>query len=271
MTDPIHRAPRHTVGSRGAAPAHVARPAWPTAPSGTSPRQTLAHLLFDEMPHELTLGLRAAVLRALATPSIARAAMRSGLPFPTLLDELSTAVRILIAAGVESSAGRAGLEVLRHRLAACRMRTDDARYVLALVATVPVDLADQLGHRRLTQLERAEHARYFVHLGNLLEIAAVPSDPETLQDLIDRHELTRTGPSRRGRALARVLLAWSPEGSRRPRMLDKALLESLQPVSIRRALGRHAWLTSRWLVALHRAVAPPRPAAVPPRSGASSA
>lgn len=258
MSDPIHRAPGDGIGSHGAPRAHMAPPAWATEPTGTSPRLTLARLLFDEMPHELTLGFRAALLRSLATPSIARAVARSDLPFPTLLDELSVAVRTLIAAGAESDSGRAGLEVLRRRLSTCRFRTDDARYLLALLATVPADLADQLRHHRLTPHERAEHARYFSHLGALLEIAGVPSDPEDLQDIIDRHELTRTGPSRRGRALARVLMAWSPEGSRRPPMLDKALLESVQPVNIRRALGRHAYVTSRWLVALHRAVADPR-------------
>jgi hypothetical protein len=98
-----------------------------------------------------------------------------------LLDAVSTN-------GLHSPGGRAAIRRINQMHGAYDISNEDLRYVLSTFVVVPKRWMDAYGWRPFTPAEVEASARYYLELGRLMGIKAVPKDYAEFERLLDDYE-----------------------------------------------------------------------------------
>lgn len=211
-------------------------------------RRVVARVVFDECAWEARLGFMLAYFRTFASPSISHVLAASGettrAPRKRAMDTYLF-MYTLVAEGFESPAGRRIVAAMRRQHHPWSIGAEDYTYVLATFVVVPPRTIAAVGPRALTEHELEAFATFFGHLGTQMRLAGVPSTFVEFARDLDGYEASKVGQSPDGSRLAattaEVLRESYPWGLRG---FARCLVESQQPVEVRRALGYrdHRWV-----------------------------
>ena len=197
-------------------------------------------MLAHEFPWDMTQALSFALFRTYAVPSIGRLLHQTGeLERRTqkryddtalLLDEVSQH-------GLDSEGGRRAVRRINQMHGAYDIPDDDMRYVLSTFVVTPRRWLDDYGWRPMMPAEVRASVRYYMELGRLMGIKAVPTTYVGFEALLDAYEAAHFGYDEAGRRVAdatmALMLTFYPRIMSRPMevfsraLMDRPLLDGL--------------------------------------------
>jgi uncharacterized protein (DUF2236 family) len=144
-----------------------------------------------EFPWDSQQALSFALFRTYAVPSIGRLLHDTG-EFTAATqkrhDDTALILEAIVAEGMESPDGRAGVRRMNQMHGSYDISNDDMRYVLATFVVTPVRWIERYGWRRGMEAEKTAAVRYYQRLGRLMGIQDIPDDYTGFADLMDAYE-----------------------------------------------------------------------------------
>ncbi|MCL3818064.1 oxygenase MpaB family protein [Aeromicrobium wangtongii] len=144
-----------------------------------------------EFPWDSQQALSFALFRTYAVPSIGRLLYDTG-EFTQATqkrhDDTALILETLVAEGLESPDGRAGVRRMNQMHGSYDISNDDMRYVLSTFVVTPVRWIERYGWREGLAAEKTAAVRYYQRLGRLMGIQDVPADYDGFAELMDAYE-----------------------------------------------------------------------------------
>ncbi|AWB91591.1 oxygenase MpaB family protein [Aeromicrobium chenweiae] len=144
-----------------------------------------------EFPWDSQQALSFALFRTYAVPSIGRLLHDTG-EFTGATqkrhDDTALILEEIVAEGLESPTGRAGVRRMNQMHGSYDISNDDLRYVLSTFVVTPVRWIERYGWRDGLDAEKAATVRYYQRLGRLMGIQDVPADYDGFAELMDAYE-----------------------------------------------------------------------------------
>ncbi len=169
-------------------------------------RVTVTH----EFPWDMNQALSFALFRTYAVPSIGRLLDETGefeRDTQKRYDDTALLLDAVSIDGLHSDRGRRAIRRINQMHGAYDISDDDMRYVLSTFVVVPKRWMDDYGWRPFTPAEVTASTRYYVELGRLMGIKAVPETYDEFARLLDDYEAEHFGYHPGGRRVADSTLA----------------------------------------------------------------
>ena len=194
-----------------------------------------------ELPWDTVMGLNLAFYRTFAAPRIA-----------ALLDQTGETVRNptkrsidtglfmydLIASGVNTPRGHEIARRLNQMHRRWDIAEEDYRYILATFIVVPTRWINDVGWRRLSEKERDASLRFYLRLGDLMNISGMPTTYAGVEQLFDNYEKAELAPTPAGARLMTATQGVIADRLPRPlRFLARPLTRATLSPELCRCLG----------------------------------
>lgn len=160
-------------------------------------------VLFD-LAADMELGFFLSYYRNFAIPGIAAPLYTNAeIQQRPVKRSYDTAIVIyeLIANGLDSDRGQAMVELLNRVHRNVPGSKDDFLYVLLTLLVVPIRWVQKHGWRQPTTAELAAASRFFIELGDRMNITSVPTSYADAEGFFDRYEAANVAPSAEGQHL----------------------------------------------------------------------
>jgi hypothetical protein len=192
-------------------------------------RLTVTH----EFPWDMNQALSFALFRTYAVPSIGRLLDATGELVRNsskryddtvlLLDEVSRH-------GMHTDGGRRAVRRINQMHGSYDISNDDMRYVLSTFVVTPKRWLDDYGWRPLSPAEVTASVRYYLELGTLMGIKALPPTYDAFERLLDTYEAEHFAFDEGGRRVAdstlALMLTFYPSFLGRPmELFSRALMD----------------------------------------------
>lgn len=154
-------------------------------------------LMLEEFPYEARMGWQLAFLRTFSSPRMAELLAGTGeLTGHTMKRANDTGLMIyeIVHGGFDSPRARQVISAINRAHRPWPLLEEDLTYVLCAFIVTPLRHIDRAGWRTLTDAERESAARFFGHLGRLMNIASVPASFAEAERLYDGYEDARVAP-----------------------------------------------------------------------------